>query len=124
MPGHGKPLDLRENPYEDPTMRIAHRILKDNGFSLPWIEEGKQIDLDIDKMLKKLSRSWNWYRSQKDQSDGTILKIWDQAKAEFFEEVTKINKRIKNFNIQIPLSRFEKQLIDENKILQELTGTN
>ena len=38
LPGKGKPLDLSENPHEDPGWRMAYRILKENGYTLPWIE--------------------------------------------------------------------------------------
>ena len=37
-------VESKDNPFEDPATRLAHRLLRDNGFSLPWIEEGKQID--------------------------------------------------------------------------------
>ena len=38
LPGKGKPLDLSENPYEDPGWRMTYRIFKENGYTLPWIE--------------------------------------------------------------------------------------
>ena len=39
LEGTGKPLDLRENPFEDPSERMGHRLLKNNGFAPAWIEE-------------------------------------------------------------------------------------
>lgn len=44
LDGAGQPLDLTENPYEDPSLRMAHKVLKNNGFAPAWIEEGKEID--------------------------------------------------------------------------------
>ena len=47
LEGTGRPLDLAENPFEDPSLRMAHRLLKNNGFSPAWIEEGKEIEREI-----------------------------------------------------------------------------
>ena len=44
LPGKGEPLKLDdENPYEDPSMRMGYRLLRNNGFTLPWIQEQKEI---------------------------------------------------------------------------------
>lgn len=42
----GKPLDLSENPFEDPSDRMAHRLLKNNGFSPAWLEEAREIEAE------------------------------------------------------------------------------
>ncbi|MFN2577441.1 MAG: DUF1992 domain-containing protein [Pyrinomonadaceae bacterium] len=31
--GAGQPIDLSENPYEDPELRTAHRMLRNAGFA-------------------------------------------------------------------------------------------
>ena len=46
LEGTGKPLDLIENPCEDPSLRMAHRLLKNNGFAPAWIEEAREIDAE------------------------------------------------------------------------------
>src|ERR1022692_3326254 len=47
LDGTGEPLDLNENPFEDPAQRMAHRILRNNGFAPAWIEEGRDIEAEI-----------------------------------------------------------------------------
>jgi len=47
LDGAGQPLDLTENPFEDPSLRMAHRLLRNNGFAPAWIEEGKEIEREI-----------------------------------------------------------------------------
>jgi hypothetical protein len=49
LPGHGKPLELDDDPLEDPTWRMARRMLKSNGFSHPAIEAKRAIEADIAK---------------------------------------------------------------------------
>jgi len=39
LPGKGKPLNLEQNPFEDPEWRLANHVLITSGFSLPWIEK-------------------------------------------------------------------------------------
>ena len=48
LSGKGKPLDLEENPYEDPSTRMAHRLLRNNGFAPAWVEEAKDLQRAID----------------------------------------------------------------------------
>ena len=38
LPGEGKPLRLENDPFEDPEWRMAHHVLRNGGFTLPWIE--------------------------------------------------------------------------------------
>ncbi len=44
LPGTGKPLDLSETPYEDPDMRMAHKILSNAKVLPEWAELVRQID--------------------------------------------------------------------------------
>ena len=43
LTGKGRPLNLEENPYEDPSLRMAHRLLRNNGFAPAWVEEAKDL---------------------------------------------------------------------------------
>jgi hypothetical protein len=43
LPGQGKPLNLDDDTHLPPEMRMAHRILKNAGYSAPEVEERKEI---------------------------------------------------------------------------------
>ena len=58
LEGTGKPLDLSENPFEDPSDRMANRLLKNNGFAPDWIEEAKEIAAES-RRRKKLGACMN-----------------------------------------------------------------
>ncbi|UCF26898.1 MAG: DUF1992 domain-containing protein, partial [Chloroflexota bacterium] len=47
LPGKGKPLQLDQNPHQDPEWRAAHNMLKSGGFSLPWIESLGEIEVQM-----------------------------------------------------------------------------
>ncbi|MGH9904218.1 MAG: DUF1992 domain-containing protein, partial [Pyrinomonadaceae bacterium] len=36
LPGKGQPIDLNENPFEDPDLRVVHKLLRDAGFAPAW----------------------------------------------------------------------------------------
>jgi hypothetical protein len=81
LEGTGKPLDLQENPFEDPSLRMAHRLLKNNGFAPAWIEDGKEIAQDVERL--RVERA--------DISDG-----------EWRRRVEALNNRILNYNLKAP----------------------
>lgn len=80
LEGMGKPLDLSENPFEDPSERIAHQLLKNNGFAPGWIEEAKEIE-----------------------AESRRLRVPGEAsKSDFQSRVTALNRRIASFNLKAP----------------------
>ena len=80
LEGQGEPLDLSENPYEDAGLRMAHRLLKNNGFAPAWIEEAKEIDAEY----RRLSAHP------------------DRFSREFRARVETLNRRIMAFNLKAP----------------------
>jgi len=122
LPGKGKPLNLEENPFEDPAMRNVFRMLRDSGFSLPWIEELKRVDADLKRARADLARRWNWYQNNINKAPVFAEEEWSRAMDDFKEKVEKINKRISNYNLGIPSARFERLKINadrENKAVKE-----
>src|SRR5690349_22371303 len=60
---HGQPFPREEeNPWEDPADWAAHRLLKAAGFSLPWIEEKREIEEQIIMARASLIRSYRYWR--------------------------------------------------------------
>jgi Domain of unknown function (DUF1992) len=80
LEGTGKPLDLREDPFEDPSLRMAHRLLKNNGFAPAWIEESKEIEAERGTLI-----------------GGSAAHIHD-----FRPRVAALNRRIAIFNLKAP----------------------
>jgi|SRR5215469_13262816 len=80
LEGVGEPLDLRENPYEDASLRMAHRVLKNSGYAPAWIEESKEIDAEFCHLRAHP----------------------DNASEEFRRGVRALNQRILIFNLKAP----------------------
>ena len=89
LEGTGKPLDLRENPFEDPSLRMAHRILRNNGFAPAWIEESKEIEAELRRL----------------DADGPL------PPEDLRKRVDTLNRRILAFNLKAPHRSLHKPLI-------------
>ena len=85
LTGMGEPLSLDENPFEDPSLRMAHRLLKNNGFAPAWIEEGKDIDVEAARLRADLRRA--------DGLDDTERCL---------RRARELNVRITGFNLKAP----------------------
>jgi hypothetical protein len=90
LEGAGKPLDLRENPFEDPLDRMAHRLLKNNGFAPAWIEEAKEIEAESCRLRARDKASTDDFRSR----------------------VAALNRRIVAFNLKAPALSLHKRLFE------------
>src|SRR5215831_169733 len=88
LEGAGQPLDLSENPFEDPSDRMAHRLLKNNGFAPAWIEEAKEIEVES-RRLRALDEG---------------------SKSDFQSRVASLNHRIVSFNLKAPATSLHKRL--------------
>ena len=86
LEGAGKPLDLSENPFEDPSDRLAYRLLKNNGFAPAWIEEAREIEAE----------------SRRLHTPGP------DSKGDFQSRVASLNRRILSFNLKVPASRHKR----------------
>lgn len=125
LPGQGQPLRLDDNPFEDPTWRSAYRILRNAGYSLPWIETARAIDDDLEQTRTRLQTAWRSYQSRQTQpasAAAIALERWQQAQDNFKEEILAINRRLLSYNLEVPALQFQRRLLDSEQELQALTS--
>jgi DnaJ family protein C protein 28 len=109
LPGKGKPIDLSENPFEDPDLRTVHRLLRDAGFAPAFIEERKSIDATFEREQTTLARAWNLrQRASQTYSEAS----WQRALVAFREQVSELNQRIRLHNLKVPAAAFHRKLVD------------
>jgi len=117
LPGKGEPIDLKENPFEDPDLRVVHRLLRNAGFAPAWIEERKDIDAELVTAQRKLSRAWELFgEGGKAQSELE----WERSAKEFREQVTELNQRVRIYNLKTPAAVFHHRHIDADKIVESI----
>lgn len=87
LEGTGRPISLDENPYEDPAQRMAHRLLRNNGFAPAWILESKDLDAEIGRL------------------DAVAASL---EPCELARRVADLNCRIALFNLKTPIGHAQK----------------
>ena len=94
LPGKGRPLELAPS-HGDPTLDMAHRILKNNNVAPEWIERDKEIRQRVDAMrtrLRENPRAENWV----------------------VDELAAINRKIDDFNLSVPILSKQKRRLSLN----------
>ena len=104
LDGVGAPLALDEDPFTDPSLRMAHRLLKNNGFAPAWIEESREIDRDLVRAREELRRAGP-----------------DAAAAARFRTIAAgLRSRIAAWNLKTPLAWMQKQPLDIDRELERV----
>jgi DnaJ family protein C protein 28 len=119
LPGKGKPIDTSENPFEDPEMRLAHRVLRNAGFAPSWIEERKDIDSEFEIARNQLSRVWTVFRNARgtDNESGARAR-WEKALTSFRGQAAELNRRIVAWNLKVPAAGFQRKMIDAEREIE------
>jgi len=117
LPGKGEPIDLRENPFEDPDLRTVHRLLRNAGFVPAWIEERKDIDAKLASAQTKLKRAWALFGGERRAASEAE---WERSVKEFREQVLELQQRIRVYNLKAPAAVFHRKHVDVEKILDSI----
>jgi DnaJ family protein C protein 28 len=115
--GKGKPLDLNSNPYLEPGQELAFGLLKNQGFAPEWIERDKEIRRELADARDELRTAWR-HR----QANPAHESVWQVAVARFEVQLNKLNRKISDFNLIVPIvskQRARLRLADELRRLQE-----
>ena len=107
LKGKGQPLDLEEDPYEDPSMRMAHRLLRNNGFAPAWIEEAKDLEHAIEVTRRDMARALTGRGTEERQ------RIFGR----FRGQVAEINRRILAHNLKTPSTQFHMPPVDVERLI-------
>ncbi len=121
LPGKGKPLNLDENPFEDPELRLAHKLLKDGGFTLPWIEKRKEIEERLTFAVARLEKAWSRCGGGA-PVDANV--VWEQAVAAFRAECGELNKMIFSYNLEAPVQQVQRLAINADKLVQKVCSSS
>ncbi len=107
LPGKGKPLKLKKNPYEDPEWGMAYSMIKSSGFTLPWMEKGKEIEADLEIARQELARTFQWMQRYANKTSSENETEWLRAKTLFKNRIDELNQKIKNYNLAVPSTQFQ-----------------
>jgi hypothetical protein len=102
LPSKGKPIELDIDP--DPSLWMAHHLLRVNGFAPCWIEESKDIDGAVARF----------------RADAQKARRRPAAIDEFRRRAAELNRRILTYNLKSPSPQVHKFPLDIETELQLL----
>ncbi|HRE30188.1 MAG TPA: DUF1992 domain-containing protein [Anaerolineales bacterium] len=105
LPGRGRPLAL-DGDENDPDW-AAQRLLKHNGARPPWLEEDLAIREALEDARAQLLRAATFARSRTGAPAA-----WQGSVARFRERASDLNRRIRDYNLSVPLDRLQRLRID------------
>jgi hypothetical protein len=129
--GHGRPLSLDDNPFEDPTWQLANEMLKKNGFRPEWLEEDVALREQLAQARQALVRSRDWRAGElaalAGRGDAAALERrcqvedeWQRAQVRFRTRLAELNKLIFNLNLKVPSARLQRLKLDVDDELARL----
>ncbi|GAP08529.1 hypothetical protein ATHL_03434 [Anaerolinea thermolimosa] len=87
LPGKGKPLLLDDWSLVPEEVRLAHHVMKNQGFLPDWIEAGREIDAERARLMGG-----------------------EQGGARR-EEISALNRKIFEYNLRVPLPALQKPML-------------
>lgn len=113
LTGKGKPLKKFSGcSYIDPMTHNLNRILIDNGYQPEWILMQKEIKDTIEQLREGLLVS---RKKLGNPLTPEGQKQWNQACEQFQDNIQKLNKRISDFNLIVPILTRQKVHFDAQK---------
>jgi DnaJ homolog subfamily C member 28 len=122
LKGAGRPIDLSDDPFEPPDLRMAHRLLRNNGLAPPWIEEAKDLRVAIAKARAQLARAWEKYRLAVHQNrSGPAQECWEKALEAFRREARSLNQRVTAQNLKAPSMQVHTPCLNVDNEIEKIT---
>lgn len=118
LKGKGRPLDLREKPFEDPDMRLAYKILSNAGYSPYWVSMGKDIDVEISSCQQVIDQfvSFVTRRPLEGRANSAlVIERRDEVLEICSKKLARANKKIDQFNLIVPVYWLQRKKLDEDE---------
>lgn len=118
-----KPVSAGIESLAGEVARSTFRIFKNNCLTLPWVEQGAELDAATDGARADLLRSWNVYRDgiSSRHSAARAESDWHQVISDFRRHVADLNRRIAAYNLKAPSATFRKSPLDAEREINRIT---
>ena len=131
--GHGEPLRLDDNPFEDPAWQLANDLLKKNDLRPAWLEDDVSIRDQVAQARLAVLRARDWRETELASLAGKtdaasierrlrVADEWEHAQARFRTRLDEINKQIFNLNLKVPNTRLQRLKLDVEAELEKAAG--
>lgn len=133
LPGKGEPLKLDTNPFLTPQVRMANRLLKENGFAPRWIElekEIKQEKAQLERLLTNLKARRERLIAliqQHPERHAAVSRSFEYERARgiarYSEKLENLNQKIRRVNLLMPTRNRQYGLINKEAALDRFEET-
>lgn len=130
LPGEGKPLKLDEDSNTPEELKLAYRMLKEQGFAPDWIMQGRELDDQRARLMANIERGAKAYRgalagaerlpAQREERVRRANDAWALAKQTFQQAAKKFNQQVTTYNLKVPQGVTHKALINVDRELARL----
>ncbi len=96
LPGAGKPLKLEDDTNTPEHLRMAHKLLRDNGYVPDWMAQGQELDAGRVKLIADIQRAARQ----------------DVAIPALREAAAKYNAQVLSYNLKVPKGIAHKRHFD------------
>ena len=127
LPGKGRPIKLDTNPFLTPQVRMANRLLKENGFAPRWIELEKEIKKEkaqLKKLLinlkarrERLAALIQGYPHRREAVSRSFEHERARSIAQYREKLENLNRKIQRVNLLMPTQNRQYALINKETAL-------
>ncbi|MBO8140667.1 MAG: DUF1992 domain-containing protein [Firmicutes bacterium] len=119
LPGKGRPLDLRENPYVPPELRLPYKLLKDASCAPDWIELDRSVRSARERVDAFQRRHVEWLRRQVPGRDDAAVISWHRRmRQEFMRRLDDLNHQIDRLNLVVPQLVLQRPRVDAAEALR------
>lgn len=108
--GAGKPLNLGDDELTPADLRMAHKLMKDNDVTPPWMQLGKELETERGSILSRLQQYVRDYRGRVGdarRANSSIMeneadKRWQAACKRIRDDIDAYNRKLLSYNITVP----------------------
>jgi hypothetical protein len=99
-------------------------MLRSGGHTLPWIEKRRAIESELEAARHALARSWAWQGSveARELAVAVVQDEWERALAGFQAKILELNKRIFDYNLEVPTEQFKRSTLNADREIARITG--
>ena len=82
------------------------------------------IEQNIEAARKDLKTAWESYQSSRIETlpHRECSEYWERSQSAFKEKLIALNKRIRDYNIQVPNARFQRPVLNFDQELKKITS--
>jgi DnaJ homolog subfamily C member 28 len=130
LPGEGKPLVFEDDPHTPQELRLAFKVLKDNGFAPDWMMLGKELDSKRERLLTAIKKGVRAYQgalgdaardtNQGEQRRQRAQSTWESVQKTLWEATQAFNKEIITYNLKVPQGITHKPQLNLEQEIKQL----